>query len=429
VLVLALLKIGLLVMFVVFAGGRLLPWLLGRVAATHSRELFTLTVLVCALGIAVGSAKLFGVSMALGAFLAGMVVGRSDFSSRAASEALPMRDAFAVLFFVSVGMMFQPSYLLEAPGLVAATLGIILLGKPLAAFAIVIFLGYPLRIALSVSIALAQIGEFSFILAALGRDLKILPESGTNALIAAAIVSISLNPILYRILDALESRGKKYPRLMRWLNQRMVTMAAGASADESTPESNLRGHAIVVGYGPVGRTLVRLLQENEIDPTVIELNLETLQRLRDDGLRAVYGDATHRETLQEAGVAKAIVLILGSSGMRGNDETIRIARELNPRIRLFARANYLRDIPALRRAGADAVFSGEGEVALAMNEFIMRQLGASGEQVDRESERIREDLFGQFLAIEVLLPPPRPPVIEAEHNNIAFNSDSHQAPK
>src|SRR5439155_17333267 len=195
------LKIGLLVAFVLVVGGRVIPWLLARVEATRSRELFTLAVLVLALGIAVGAARLFGVSMALGAFLAGMVVGRSDFGSRAASEALPMRDAFAVLFFVSVGMLFDPAYLLQAPGLVAATLGIVLLGKPIAALGIVMALGHPLRVGLAVAAALAQIGEFSFILAALGRQLGILPQNATNALVAAAIVSISVNPILYRLTD------------------------------------------------------------------------------------------------------------------------------------------------------------------------------------------------------------------------------------
>ncbi|HWO89932.1 MAG TPA: cation:proton antiporter [Gemmatimonadales bacterium] len=391
----AVVKIAFLVGFVILVGGRLLPWLLGRVAATRSRELFTLTVLVLALGIAVGAAKLFGVSMALGAFLAGMVVGRSDFSARAGSEALPMRDAFAVLFFVSVGMLFNPTFLVEAPGLVAVTLAIILLGKPLAALVIVILLRYPLRVALAVAVALAQIGEFSFILATLGRGLGILPEQATSALIAAAIVSMSLNPILYRLVDALEARAKRYPRLWRWLSVPPRVEAPGQRAGE--PARNSR--AIVVGYGPVGRTLVRLLRENEIEPTVIELNLDTVQRLRDDGVRAVYGDATHLETLKEAGAQDAIAFILSSAGMRGSEEAIRLVREVNPRIRVFARSHYLRDIPALRRHGADAVFAGEGEVALAMNEFIMRELGASGEQIDRERDRIREELFGTQRAI------------------------------
>jgi CPA2 family monovalent cation:H+ antiporter-2 len=196
----ACLKIGALVAFTLIGGGRVLPWLLARVADTHSRELFTLAVLVVALGISVGAAKLFGVSMALGAFLAGMVVGRSDFSSRAASEALPMRDAFAVLFFVSVGMLFDPHVLFSSPLLIVSAVCIIVLGKSLAALLIVLALGYPLRVALSVGAALAQIGEFSFILGNLGRDLGVLAPAANQVLVAAAILSISLNPVLYRLV-------------------------------------------------------------------------------------------------------------------------------------------------------------------------------------------------------------------------------------
>jgi CPA2 family monovalent cation:H+ antiporter-2 len=383
-------KIGLLVGFVIVGGGKLLPWLLARVAATRSRELFTLAALVLALGIAVGAALLFGVSMALGAFLAGMVVGRSDFGGRAASEALPMRDAFAVLFFVSVGMLFNPAFLIEAPGLVAVTLVIILLGKPLAALVIVVLLRYPFRVALSVAAALAQIGEFSFILATLGRGLGVLPERATSALIAAAIVSISLNPILYRLTGVLEGRARRFPRLWRWLSVPPRIESQGPAAAETAD----RNRAVVVGYGPVGRTLVRLLRENEIEPTVIELNLDAVRRLRDDGQRAVYGDATHLETLKEARAQDAVAFILTSAGMHGSEEAIRLVRELNPRVRVFARCNYLREVPALRRHGADVVFAGEGEVALAMDEFLLRQLGASGEQIDRERARIRDELFG-----------------------------------
>lgn len=396
-------KIGLLIAFVIYGGGKALPWLLGKVAATRSRELFTLTVLVLALGIAVSAAILFGVSMALGAFLAGMVVGRSDFSSRAASEALPMRDAFAVLFFVSVGMLFHPSFVLQAPGLVAATLGIIILGKPIAALAIVLLLGYPLRVALSVAAALAQIGEFSFILAAMGRDLNILHQDATSALIAASIVSISLNPILYGLIDRFEERAKRSPRLWRWLNARSRLEIPG-HRPVNDDDGDTKHQAVVVGYGPVGRTLVRLLQENGIEPTVIDLNLDTVQRLRTKGLPATYGDATHRETILEAGAKEAIALILSSSGMRGSEETIRIARELNPRIRVLARAGYLREVAALRRAGADVVFASEGEIALTMTEFILRQLGASPDQIDRERDRVRSELFGSPPEIENLLP-------------------------
>lgn len=402
------LKVVLLIALVFLVGGRLIPWILTRAAATRSRELFTLAVLVVALGIAVGSAKVFGVSMALGAFLAGMVVGQSDFSSRAASEAMPMRDAFAVLFFVSVGMLFDPSYLLEAPGLVTATLAIILLGKPFAALAIVLFLGYPFRVAMSVAVALAQIGEFSFILAAVGRQLGILSENATNAIVAAAIVSISLNSILYRLIDPIEAGARRLPRLWTWLNARSRTSPLEDPSTQGDREANARDEAIVVGHGPVGSTLVRLLRENGIEPTVIDLNLETVQRLRAEGVRAVYGDATHVETIQEAGAKRAVAFILSSSGMPGSEEAIRVAREANPKIRVFARATYLREVPALRRAGADAVFSGEGEVGLSMTEFILRQLGATPEQIDRERDRIRNELFGGRMTLESLLTGEKP---------------------
>jgi CPA2 family monovalent cation:H+ antiporter-2 len=200
----ALLKIGAFVAIVFVVGGRIIPWILKKIAASNSRELFTLAVLVIALGIAVGSNVWFDVSMELGAFLAGMIVARSQFSFRAASEALPMRDAFAVLFFVSVGMLLDPFEAIQSPSLLLATLGIVLVGKPLAAFAIVLLLRYPVRVAIGVSIALAQIGEFSFILAELARTLDVLTDEATNILIAAAIVSISLNPLLYKLASPLE---------------------------------------------------------------------------------------------------------------------------------------------------------------------------------------------------------------------------------
>jgi monovalent cation:H+ antiporter-2, CPA2 family len=389
-LVLTTLKIGMLIAVTFVLGGRLIPWLLGRMAHTRSRELFTLTVLVVALGIAVGSAKLFGVSMALGAFLAGMVVGRSDFSVRAATDALPMRDAFAVLFFVSTGMLFDPRYLLEAPWLVAATLGIVMLGKPLAALVIVLVLRYPLRVALAVSVALAQIGEFSFILAAVGRGLGVLPEAATNAIVAAAIVSISINPLLYRMVDPVQEWLSRRPRLSPWLARRAVSPAPVAA----DPERGARWRAVIVGYGPVGRTLSQLLRENDIEPTVIEMNLETVHHLRQEGVAAVYGDANHSETLKAAGVHRAAGLFLTTSSLPNAAEIIRLARELNPMVRVLVRCSYLQERTALRDAGADGVFSGEGEVALAMTESVLRELGAIPEQIDRQRERVRADLFG-----------------------------------
>jgi len=338
----------------------------------------------------------FGVSMALGAFLAGLVVGRSDYAFRAASEALPMRDAFAVLFFVSVGMLLDPGFLVTSPGLIATTLAVVLIGKPLVALAIVRLLKYPFRVALSVAIALAQIGEFSFILGNIGRDLGVLSVAATNTLVAVSIISILMNPLLYRIVNPVERWAVEHPRLWRLLNPpsgREATMESSA-AETVDP----RNRAVVVGFGPTGRTVTRLLRENGIAPTVIELNIDSVRQLRQNGDAAVYGDATRRETLEGAGVSGAASLILTTAGMADSAQVIRMARELNPTIRVLARAGYLRDLPELRRAGADTVFTGEGEVALAFAEALLRRLGATPEQIDRERSRAHAELFGESAA-------------------------------
>ena len=378
--VIALGKVGALTILTIVIGGRALPWLLAHVSRMQSRELFTLAVLAIALGIAVSAAELFGVSMALGAFLAGLVVGRSEFSVRAAADALPMRDAFAVLFFVSVGMLLDPGLLLAAPGMMAATLAVILVGKPLAAFVIVKVMGYPLKTALSVSVALAQIGEFSFIVATLGNALGVLPASATNTLVGAAIVSITLNPLLFRAIAPID----------RWLTRRRPAVPAG-EAVTTAPVSDAH-RAVVVGYGPVGRTVARLLRENEIVPTVIEMNVDTVRTLRDAGVDAIHGDASHATVLAAARVEDAGHCIVSMAGTPDVAESFRVARELNPSVRILARATDLREATTLRSAGADVVVSGEGEVALALTESILQRLGATPDQIDRERQRVRGEL-------------------------------------
>ena len=378
-----------LLAFTVVVARRVIPWLLDRVAATKSRELFTLTVLVLALGIAVGAALLLDVSMALGAFLAGTIVGRSEYSLRAAAEALPMRDAFAVLFFVSVGMLLEPGFILRAPGLVAAALGIVVVGKPLIAIVVVRLLKYPFDVALAVGAALGQIGEFSFMLTALGHDLGVVTDAATNTIVVVAIVSIVLNPILYRAAGPVQRWASSRPRLWRLLN----AAPAGQTDSQAAPQPDQPHRAVLVGYGPSGRTLARLLNDNGIAPTIVELNIDTVRQLRDAGASVVYGDATQEATLRTAGVSNAGTLILSAADMAGGREAIRIARDLNPSIRVFARTPHQRDGAALRKAGADEVFSGEGEVALAMTETLLRQLGATPEQIDRERARARDELF------------------------------------
>jgi monovalent cation:H+ antiporter-2, CPA2 family len=373
---LALLKVGVLVVFTLTVGTRVIPWLLGYVARTRSRELFTLTVLVVTLGIAVGSVKLFGASMALGAFLAGMVVGQSEFSSRAASEALPMRDAFAVLFFVSMGMLFDPTAVLPNLWLILATLAVILLAKPLAALAVVLLLRGPPQMAVTVALALAQIGEFSFILASLGRELELLPGPATQALVVAGIVSITLNPLAFRLVDPLS---------------RLLTARAAKGAAPDLPFASDGQTTIVVGYGPVGRTLAELLKEHDLEPTVIELNHDTVNQLRESGIRALYGDAAQSEILEQAGIRKAGALIFAASGSA--DAVIRAARDLNPDLLVVARSNYLREISGLREAGANAVVAAEAEVAFGMVERLLTEIGATPEQIDRARDRARSDLL------------------------------------
>jgi K+:H+ antiporter len=374
----AVLKVAALVVFTLVVGRRTIPFLLAQVAKTRSRELFTLTVLVIVLGVAVGSATLFGASMALGAFLAGMVVGQSEFSSRAASEALPMRDAFAVIFFVSMGMLLDPTALLANAGLTALTLAVILIGKPLAALLVVLALRYPAKTAVSVAFALAQIGEFSFILVALGLQLHVLPERATQPLVAAAIISITLNPLLFRLVEPVAKR------LTAWLSRGEPEII------NAPPPSDAQFRAIVIGHGPVGRTLARLLREQGLSPTIIELNHETVVALNGKGVRAIYGDASQQEILESAGVKEAFALVFAASG--SPDAVIRAAKVINPSLMILTRTSYVREIAALKDAGADMVVSAEGEVAFAMAERLLTELGATGEQLDRARDRIRAEL-------------------------------------
>jgi CPA2 family monovalent cation:H+ antiporter-2 len=386
-LALTLAKVIGLIAVAAVVGQRIIPAVLGQVAATRSRELFTLAVLVVALGIAVGSSLLFGVSMALGAFVAGMVVNRSEYSLRAASDALPMRDAFAVLFFVSVGMLLDPGVLLDQAGLLAAGLAVVVIGKPLVVAGVLALLGYPLRTVLTVPSALAQIGEFSFILAGLGRNLGVLPTVALDIVVAVSIASIVLNPPAARLLPVVERAILRYRRSPDDIGE--TETGAASSLDPQT-------RAIVIGYGPTGRTVTRLLRENGIAPTIVELNLDTVRELRQEGLSAVYGDARHQDALVTAGLRHADTLII-SGADTGSPEIIRVAREINPKLHVFVRSAYLRDVRPLRAAGAEQVFAGEGEVALAMTEAVLRRLGATPDQIDRERDRVRAELFGGIL--------------------------------
>ncbi|MCI0366518.1 MAG: cation:proton antiporter, partial [Phycisphaerales bacterium] len=363
------LRLLLFIGFTLLGGGRAIPWLLARVSNTHSRELFVLGVLAIALGIAAGAAQFLGVSMALGAFLAGMVVGQSEFSARASSEAMPMRDAFAVMFFLSVGMLLDPSALRESAPIAGAALAIIMIGKPLAAYGIVMALGHGTHTASKVAMALAQIGEFSFMLAVVGRELQVLPAIAMNALIAASIVSISVNPLLYRWVASFhESKNEPVP-------------------------GPLAHRAVVIGYGPVGQAVAGLMRERGIEPVIVERNAATAAHLREEGHPVIQGDAGNEEVLRQAGLEEAVSLILSAPVDGESAELIRVARRINPEVFVLARSTYLSQAVALRAAGADEIFSGEGEVAVSMTSSVLQHLGATPEQLDQERERIRKSLI------------------------------------
>ncbi len=392
---LALLKVALLAAIMLVVGARVIPWMLTQVARTRSRELFTLAILAVALVIATVASLVFGVSMALGAFLAGMVVGQSKVSHQAAADALPMRDAFAVLFFVSVGMLFDPRFLFAEPGLTLATLLIVLVAKPLVALLIVDLMGYSVRTALVVAFGLAQIGEFSFIVAELARQLDVLPAEGHSVLVAAALISIAVNPALFRTIGPIEAWLKARPRAWAFLNRRAEARAGGVNA---ATEARLREdaeavHAVVVGYGPAGRTVSRILEDFGVRTVVLDLNVETVARLSAEGRLAIYGDASRAEILRAAGIERASYLLLTMPDPDARIPVILAARELNPKARILVRAHYLAEKPILEELGATAVYE-EGEAAVALAGFLLREIGADEARIDAEARRIRAEFAG-----------------------------------
>ena len=373
---LAAFKVAGLIVVVVLLGRWVIPWALERIEKTRSRELFTLAVLVLAVGIAVGSAKLFGVAMALGAFLAGLAVGRSEFAVRAAGDAVTMRDAFAVLFFVSVGMLFDPRSLLQSPLLIAGVLAVVVIGKPVAALLTVRALGTPLATAIPVGAAFSQVGEFSFILGSVARGLGLIDDASWDAMVAASIISIALNPSIYRWARRLSARPAK---LVPVVERRRLAIDPN--------------RCILVGYGPVGKIIYRLLADQGAVTTVIDLNLDTVRRLRAEGRTALYGDVLRPGTLDEAAIATAGSLIL-SADVEDSAEIIRQARLLNPELRILVRCTHLRDAAALYQAGANVVAAGEAEVGVALAEAV-----TAGDTMDvnataKQREAVRRRLYG-----------------------------------
>ena len=357
-LLLTFLKVGAFVAFMLVVGRRVIPWILERIAGTGSRELFTLCVLAIAMGVAFGSAELFGVSFALGAFFAGMLLNESEFSHQAAQDSLPMRDAFAVLFFVSVGMLFDPRILVEHPWQVLATTLIILLGKSLAAYGIVRAFGHPNGTALTISTSLAQIGEFAFIIAGLGLSLGLLPADGHSLVLAGALITIMLNPVLFMALD-------------RWQAREERRIARDAPPEPAVVPLDIEGHAIVVGYGRVGGQLATLLQQRGVPVVVIEDDADLVALAREDGVATVRGNDANRRVMEEAAPDRAKLAVFAIPQVLESGEAIERLRALNPDITLLARAHSDAQVQHLLRHGADGAVLAERELAYSLAEMVM----------------------------------------------------------
>ena len=366
-----LLQVGGFVALMLLVGRRLFPWVLWQVARTGSRELFTLCVVAAAVGIAFGSAALFGVSFALGAFFAGMVMRESEFAHRAAHESLPLRDAFAVLFFVSVGMLFNPAVLWERPLQVLAVVAIIMVGKTLAAAALVLAFRYPLNTALTVSASLAQIGEFSFILVALGASLGLLPPEGASLVLAGALISMALNPLLFHAIAPLQDWLRARSAWARRLEQRDDPLA---ELPMSTDSRYLARQVVLVGYGRVGRRVAGALAAHDIPFVVAEQNRELVESLRAEGIAAVFGDAVEPAVLIQAHIARAAMLVIATPDSLNVRQIIATAVTLNPAIETVVRSHSEDEARRLvQECDGTVVFLAEDALAQLMSHHVLER--------------------------------------------------------
>jgi CPA2 family monovalent cation:H+ antiporter-2 len=370
-------RVSVFVALMLVVGRRLFPWLLWQIARTGSRELFTLCVIAAAVGIAYGSAELFGVSFALGAFFAGMVMRESPLSYRAAEESLPLRDAFSVLFFVSVGMLFDPHILISEPIHVIVVVAIIVFGKSLAAFFLVLLFRYPLNTALTVSASLAQIGEFSFILATLGVSLRLLPTEGQSLILAGAIISIALNPLVFHAIEPAQAWIRSRSKFAQTLERPDDPLAV---LPMTVDLNRLTGQVVLVGYGRVGRRIGEALAANGISFVVAEENREIVEKLRESGVPAVSGDASEPTVLIQAHIHRARMLVIATPDTLDVRRMIEIARTVNPRIQTVVRTHSEEEAALLEKENAGKVFLGEHELALAMTRYVLERYVAGNDQ-------------------------------------------------
>ena len=383
----ALLKAGIFTALMLYAGRRIVPWILGAVARERSRELFTLAVLAMAVGIAFVASTVFGVSFALGAFLGGVVLSESDLSHQAAADALPLRDAFAVLFFVSVGMLMDPGFLVREPVAVLAVTLLIVGAKSVTAFAIVAAFGYPVRVALTVSAALAQVGEFSFILATLGRTLDLIPPDAFQLVVAGSLASIALNAVLFRLVEPLEALVRARPAVLAMVERR----PRGLSHLYAARREELRSHAILCGYGRVGRLVAAALDRRGFQYVVVSDDRREIERLRARGISALYGDASNVELLEEACLPHARVVIVALADVHAARLVVDRVRSRAPRIPLVVRTHSAPEASFLRGLGptVQSVYA-EREVAIQLSRFSLRRFGLSTIEVDAIAAGLRD---------------------------------------
>lgn len=380
--------VGVFLAVVLVVGKRVIPWLLAQVARSGSRELFTLAVLATALGVAFGSAHLFGVSFALGAFFAGVVLSESDFSHRAAADSLPLQDAFAVLFFVSVGMLFDPTVLLREPLAVLAVVAVIVVGKSLAAFGIVLALGYPGSTALTVSASLAQIGEFSFILAGLGVALDLLPPSGRDLILAGALLSITLNPLLFSAIGRLAAIGGSHDRPA----QRAPHTSNAGTSEPPGP----RDHVILIGYGRVGQVVLQGLRSQGVWVVVVDQDLRRVDALRQQGVLAVHGNAVSPGVLPAAGARDARLIVLATPVGYETGRVIQLTRAINPQVEIAVRCHSDAEIDAVHRLGAGLAVTAERELAFGLTDYALRCVGLSQQAAQAAVNDLRQRIDGSI---------------------------------
>ncbi len=370
-LAVTLLKVAGFIAFMLIVGKRLVPWIMQVVARLGSRELFTLTVVAAAVSIAFGAYKIFGVSMALGAFFAGMVVKESDFSHRAEEETLPLREIFSILFFVSVGMLFDPMILVQQPWHVLAVVAIIMIGKTIAAMALVLFFRYPINTALTVGASLAQIGEFSFILATLGVSLHLLSLEGQNLILAGALISITLNSFVFSAIEPVQNWIRERSHLARLLERSGDPLSM---LPDEVSQEYLRDQVVIVGHGEVGRRITKSLMAQDIKVVIAEENREIVESLRAKGIAAVSGHATEAGVLIQAHIQHARLLVLSPMDFLDIHKIVDIAKTLNPQIQVLVCAESKEEAEVIRRENIGQVYFAKEEMAINMTNHILNQI-------------------------------------------------------